>query len=155
MRITFFNSKIDKVKSEKGFTLVELVFVMVVTGILSSSLMLPLMNSIKEGTRPQIYATATYLAVKELEELKTGGYTNVAASYMGDVQNDVPLNGRTYTVVPTREYVSYSGGTFVYSASPTEYIRVTETVSNNKNSDVVSLWTILIKDFYDSDVVNP
>jgi len=78
MRIKFFNSKIDNVKSEKGFTLVELIFVTVVTGILSSSLMLPLMNSMKKGTRPEIYATATYMAEKELEELKNAGYTNIA-----------------------------------------------------------------------------
>jgi len=159
MRIRFINSKIDKVKSEKGFTLVELVFVMVVTGILSSSLMLPILNSMKEGTRPQIYATATYLAAKELEELKTGGYTYVAASYMGNSPSTVILyedtpTEITYTEDSVREYVSYSGGTFVYSASPTEYIRITETVSNDKNSDVVSLWTILIKDFYDP-AVNP
>ena len=155
MRITFFNSKIDKVKSEKGFTLVELIFVTVVTGILSSSLMLPLLNSMKQGTRPEIYATATHCAKKEIEELKNAGYTIVAASHMSDGQNVIPLNGRTYTAAPTREYVSYTGGTFVYSATPTEYIRITETVSNDENSDVVSLWTILIKDFYDSDVVNP
>jgi prepilin-type N-terminal cleavage/methylation domain-containing protein len=156
MRIKFFKSKIGNVKSEKGFTLVELIFVTVVTGILSSSLMLPLLNSIKKGTRPEIYATATYCAEKELEELKNAGYTIVAASHMGDVQNDVPLNGRLYTATPTREYVSYDYvlNTFDTSVSPTEYIRITETVSNNENSDVVSLWTILIKDFYDP-VVNP
>ena len=154
MRITFFKSKIGKVKSEKGFTLVELIFVTVVTGILSSSLMLPLLNSVKQGTRPEIYATATYCAEKELEELKNAGYTLVAASEMGNKPSDVTLNGRKYDEDSVREYVSYTGGTFVYSATPTEYIRITETISNDENSDIVSLWTILIKDFYDP-VVNP
>ena len=154
MRMKFFNSKIGNVKSEKGFTLVELIFVTVVTGILSSSLMLPLLNSMKKATRPEIHATATHCAEKELEELKNAGYTIVAASNMGNVQSSVTLKGRTYTEDSVREYVSYSGNTFVYSASPTEYIRITETVSNDENSDVVSLWTILIKDFYDP-VVNP
>jgi hypothetical protein len=107
----------------------------------------------KKGTRPEIYATATYCAQKEIEKLKNDGYTNVTSN-MGTDQSTVPLNGRTYTEDSVREYVSYSGGTFVYSASPTEYIRITETVSNDENSDVVSLWTILIKDFYDTDV-NP
>ncbi len=147
MRITFFNSKIGKVKSEKGFTFVELIFVTIVTGILSSSLMLPLLNSVKQGTRPEICATATYCAEKEIEELKNGGYTKVTGN-MGNVQSSITLNGRTYTEDSVREYVSYSGGTFVYSASPTEYIRVTETVSNSENSDAISLWTILAEDFY-------
>ena len=162
MRITFFKNKIDKVKSEKGFTLVELIFVTVVTGILSSSLMLPLLNSVKQGTRPEIYATATYLAEKEIEELKNAGYTIVADpdnvlnnDLMGDKPSDVTLNGRKYDEDSFREYVSYTGSAFVHSDSPTEFIRITETVSNDENSDVVSLWTILIKDFYDKNVVNP
>ena len=166
MRIKFFNSKIGKVKSEKGFTLVELIFVTVVTGILSSSLMLPLLNSVKQGTRPEIYATATYCAEKEIEELKNAGYTIVAdpdasPSNMGSVPSEITLNGRTYYEASFREYVRYFGGDFV-APDPndplfpvTEFIKVTETVSNDENSDVVSLWTILAKDFYDKDLVNP
>jgi type II secretory pathway pseudopilin PulG len=165
MRIKFFNSKIDKVKSEKGFTFVELIFVTIVTGILSSSLMLPLLNSIKQGTRPEIYATATYLAEKEIEELKNAGYTIVAASEMGNSPSKVILyedtpREITYTENGVREYVRRVGTNFV-DPDPldplfpvTEFIRVTETVSNDKNSAVVSLWTILAKDFYDP-VANP
>ncbi len=150
MWIKFFNSKIGKVKSEKGFTLVELIFVTVVTGILSSSLMLPLLNSMKQGTRPEIYSTAAYLSAKELEELKSAGYSDIAANDLGaSWSSQVTLNGRTYTEASVREYVSYSSGTFTTSASATHFIRVTETVSNNVNSDVVELWTILIRNFYD------
>ena len=163
MRIKFFNSKIDKVKSENGFTFVELIFVTIVTGILSSSLMLPLLNSVKQGTRPEIYATATYCAEKEIEELKNAGYTIVADpdndlnnDLMGDKPSDVTLNGRTYYEASFRDYVSYDSDldSFIHSDSPTEYIRITETVSNSENSDVFSLWAILAKDFYDP-VVNP
>ncbi len=148
MRIKFYNIKMEKVKSEKGFTLLELIMVTVVVGILSSTLIMPFMSGMKQGTRQEIYATATYLAHKEIEELKNGGYTNVTGN-LGNVPSTLTLNGRNYTEGSIREYVSYSGGTFVTSASPTEFIRVTETVSNSENSDVVTLWTILAKDFYD------
>jgi type II secretory pathway pseudopilin PulG len=161
MRIKFFKSKIDKVKSEKGFTFVELIFVTVVIGTLSSSLMLPLLNSIKQGTRPEIYATATYLAEKGIEELKNAGFTIATGELDDDDPSYITLYSGTpreieYTEDSVREYVSYDSilKTFDTSASPTEYIRVTETVSNDKNSAVVSLWTILAKDFYDP-VVNP
>ena len=153
MRIKFCNIKMEKVKSEKGFTLLELIFVTVVTGILSSTLILPFMAGIKQGTRPEIYATATYQAKKKIEELKNGGYTNVTGN-LGNVSSSITLNGRLYTEDSIREYVSYSGGIFVNSVSPTKFIRVTETVSNSENSDVVSLWTILTRDFYDP-VANP
>ena len=100
MRIKFFNSKTGKVKSEKGFTLVELIFVTVVTGILSSSLMLPLLNSMKQGTRPEIYATATYLAEKEIEELKNGGYTLVTGN-MGNVPSVCYVEERALPILKT------------------------------------------------------
>ena len=159
MRIKFCNINIGKVKSEKGFTLLELIFVMVVTGILSSTLILPFLSSIKQGTRPEIYATATYLAQKEIDEFRNAGYTNIAGDIdnFGTVTSNVDdLNGRDYSEVSFREYVSYSGGTFVNSggtpgSTPTEFIKVTESVSNSENSDVVTLWTILAKDFYDPD----
>ena len=154
MRIKFCNIKIGKVKSEKGFTLLELIFVTVVTGILSSALMLPFMAGIKQGIRPEIYTTATHLAEKEIEELKNGGYTNVATGNLGLVPSSLTLNGITYTEDSVREYVSHSGGTFGTSTPATEYIRIRETVSNSKNSDVVTLWTILARDFYDP-VANP
>lgn len=148
MRIRFCNIKIGIVKSEKGFTLLELIFVVTVTGILSSTLILPFTAGLKQGTRPEIYATATYLAQKEIEELKNAGYT-IAASNLGNVPSTVTLNGRLYTENSTREYVSHSGSTFTYSATATEFIRVTESVSNSENADVVTLWAILAKDFYD------
>ncbi len=148
MRIKFYNIKMEKVKSEKGFTLLELIMVTVVVGILSSTLIMPFMSGMKQGTRPEIYATATYLAQKELEEFRNAGYTN-SVSELGNVPSYVTLKGRNYTENSIREYVSHSGGTFGTSTAATEFIRITETVSNSENSDVVTLWTILVKDFYD------
>ncbi len=137
-----------KVQSERGFTLIELILVIVVTGTISSALVLPFMAGLQRGTSPEISTTATYLAQKEIEEFRNAGYTN-AAGEIGNVDSSVTLNGRKYTEASVREYVSYSSGTFTTSASATHFIRITETVSNNKNSDVVELWTILIRNFYD------
>ena len=65
-----------KVQSERGFTLIELILVMVVTGIISSTLVLPFMAGLRRGTSPEISATATYLAQKEIEEFRNAGFTN-------------------------------------------------------------------------------
>ncbi len=137
-----------KVQSESGFTLLELILVMVVTGSISSTLVLPFMAGLQKGTSPEISATATYLAQKELEEFRNAGYT-ITGGILGPVTSTVTLNGVLYTEASIREYVSYSSGTFTTSASATEFIRVTETVSNSRNSDVVQLWTILVRSFYD------
>ena len=154
-------SQREKVKSEKGFTLLELIFVMVIVGVLSSTLILPFMSGMKQGTRPEIYATATYLAQKEIEEFRNAGYTNVTGN-LGNIPSSVTFylgtpREITYTEGSVREYVRHVGVNFV-APDPddplfpvTEFIKVTETVSNSENSDVVTLWTILAKDFYDTD----
>ncbi len=154
MRIKFCNINIGKVKSEKGFTLLELIFVTVIVGILSSTIIMPIISGLRQGIRPEIMATAMYTAEKELEELKVGGYSNIAGYCNSVVPSSIELKGVTYNESSTREYVSYSGGALVTSVTPTAFIRVIETVSNSENSEDVSMWTILPKDFYDQ-VANP
>jgi prepilin-type N-terminal cleavage/methylation domain-containing protein len=158
----------EKVRSEKGFTFLELIFVMVVTGILSSTLILPFTAGLKQGTRPEIYNTATYLAVEVLEEYKSEGYTYVKtnnSTLIGDpispALTDVQLasydaNGnitrtRTYSRVVRAGYVDDPSDTSLDTSTATEYIKVTVTVSNSDIPNNVELWTILAKDFYDPD----
>ncbi len=172
MQINFCKNRIWNVKSERGFTLMELVMVVTVTGILSSTLVTPFMSGIKQGTRPEIYATATYLAQRKIEAQRHFGYTAISGSIANLTPHDNPdqeggyttsngsvatstynvtKNGRTYNVQAVTEYVTHSAGSFSTSASPTEYIRITATVSNSDIPDNVVLWTILTKDFYDPD----
>ena len=150
MKINFCKNRIWNVKSERGFTLAELIMVMVVTGILSSSLVIPFISSIKEATRPEIYATATYLAQEKIEELRSSGYTTTSGT-LGTTTGSVTKKGRTYNEQVVTEYVTHSGSSFSTSGSSTEYIRATATVSNSIIPDDVTIWTILAKDFYDPD----
>ena len=160
MWITFINIKMQRIKSEKGFTLLELVFVTVVTGILSSTLILPFASSIREGTHPEIYNTATYLAAEVLEEYRSGGYTYVQtnnSTLIGDpispARADVTKKGRTYSHVVRAGYVDDPSDTSLDTSTATEYIKVKVTVSNSDIPNDVELWTILVKDFYDPDPV--
>ena len=146
MRIKFCNNQIRNAGSERGFTLVELIMIIVVTGTLSSSLVIPFVAGIKQATVPEIYATATYLAQKKIEELRSDGYTVVSTS-IGTTTTSDTKKGRVYNESILKEYVTHSSGSFSVSASSTEYIRVTVTVSNSSISNV-ALWTILAKDFY-------
>ena len=147
MRNRFCNNKIGKIKSEKGFTLLELVFVTVVTGLISSSLVLPFASSIKRATRPEIYNTATYIAVGELEKVRSDGY-NTMKNSIGTVTTQVTKKLRTYDKEIVTEYVSQSAGSFSNSAAPTELIRVTVTITNSGMVSF-SMSEILADDFFD------
>lgn len=147
MKINLCKNRIWNVRSERGFTLMELVMVVTVTGILSSTLVTPFISGIKQGTRPEIYATATYLAQEKIEELRSSGYTTASGS-IGTTTGNVTKKGRTYNEQVVTEYVTLSGSSFSTSGSSTEYIRVTATVSNSNIPNDVELWTILAKDFF-------
>ncbi len=137
-------------KSERGFTLLELILVMVVMGIISSTLVLPFVAGLKQATRPEIYATATYLAQEEIEKKRGIGYTNAAISD-DPINVTIPSGGRTYTGSVVTKYVDHNidTGTFDDAASPpSEFKKVTVTVSNSDIPNNVELWTILAKDFY-------
>ena len=152
MKINLFRNRIWNLKSERGFTLTELIMIVTVTGILSSTLVIPFTTGIKQATRPEIYATATYLAQEKIEELRSSGYTTTSG-ILGTTSVNVTKKGRVYTEQVVTEYVSHSAGSFSAEASSTEHIRATITVSNTTIPDDIVLWTILAKDFYDPDPV--
>ena len=152
MKIKLCKNQIWNLKSERGFTLMELIMIVTVTGILSSTLVIPFTSGIKQGTRPEIYSTATYLAQKKIEEIRSQGYT-YTSGIIGTSTGNVTKKGRVYTEQVVTEYVSHSAGSFSAEASSTEYIRATITVSNTTIPDDIVLWTILAKDFYDPDPV--
>ncbi len=146
---------VDKLISERGFSLLELILVMVVTGILSSVLIIPFISGLKQGTRPEVYTTVTFLAQKKIEEYRSEGYTSASndidsATNPLTTTSTVVKGGRTYTETVKTEY-SDPDNIFNHSASSTEFIKVTATVSNVDVPEDVSLWTILAKDFYDPD----
>ncbi len=152
MQIKFCKIKMDSVTSEKGFTLVELTFVMVVTGILSSTLVSPFISSMNQGTQPEIYATATYLAMAEIEKKRSDGYTYTMTNNIGTTNPVIPpMNGRTYTAQVVAGYVTHSGSNFSDPpvASPaSQFIKVAVTISNTNMPHDVELWTILVNNFY-------
>jgi len=151
MQIKFCKIKMESMKSEKGFTLLELIFVMVVTGTLSSTLILPFTSSIKNGTQPEIYATATYLAMAEIEKKRSEGYTYTKTNNIGTSTSTVSMNVRSYNVQVVAGYVTHSGSSFsapTFVGPASKFIKVTVTISNTNIPHDVELWTILVNDFY-------
>ncbi len=152
-----------KLKSEEGFTFLELIMVMVVTGVLSTTLILPFSSSMKQATIPEIYSTASYLAMDEMEWKRNDGYTDISddintgtnplttTTNVDDVGNTIE---RDYVVQTVSEYVTQSSGSFSFSAVPTELVRVTVTVSNANVPNNVILSQVLLNDFYNNNANN-
>ncbi len=146
MQKLFCNINVKKVKSEKGFTFLELIMVTVVTGILSSSLILPFTSGLNHATRPEIYNTAAYIAVGELERIRGNGYTTVSGS-IGTSSTDVTKKLRVYTKTVVTNYVSHSGSSFSISGTPTKLIMVNVTVSN-PGIENISMSELLTEDIF-------
>ncbi len=154
MRIKFCNNKIWKVKSEKGFTFLELIFVISITGILSSTLILPFISNLKEGTDPEVYATATYLAMAQIEKIRSEGHSYAKDNYIGTTTDQVFMVNRTYDVQIVVGFVTHSGTSFsdppvVSPAS--EFIKAIVTLSHADIPNDVEIWTILANDHYNPD----
>ncbi len=74
--------------NKKGFTLIELVLVMVIMGISSLGLVVVMQQVVTNIHKPQVIATATALAEKEMERLMRLSFSSTIAeaqqSYTGN-----------------------------------------------------------------------
>ena len=61
----------------KGFTLIEIIVLIVMAGILLPAIMVPFATGIKGSGKPEMVTTAMYLAQQRMEELMKFNYTNV------------------------------------------------------------------------------
>ncbi len=154
MKIDFFKNLIWNAKSERGFTLVELIMATVVTGTVASTLVIPFVSGIKEATVPEIYASAVYLAQAEMEEFRSEGYLyTVNTTGLGTTSDtSTHTDGRVYTIATATGYVDGPTDTTLSTVTATEYVRVNVTVSNSRIS-TITLWTILAEDIYDPNGV--
>ncbi len=113
----FHSIKSGKVKSEEGFTLVEVIMVFVIMSIFSTTIVLPFLSNLNNGTRADIYATAAHIGARDIEDWRGSGFGNFPMSGTGSTGNDIEINGRTYvrTYFNTRVRSSYTNisNTFV------------------------------------------
>jgi type II secretory pathway pseudopilin PulG len=80
---------IDKVtrlalKSD-GFTLVEVILIIVMVSIFMASIMLPFISSLRESDLPEIASVAYFLGLEKLEELSAQTTGSISEESRGDV----------------------------------------------------------------------
>ena len=112
-----------RIKGEvlSGFTLIEVMMLIVLTGILITPLLSPFFNSVLKGGQPELAATAAFLAAEQLEQLQTTTYgciANVAkASLTGN-----------YTAFSRQVAVTLVNANLTTSATDVGYKKVVVTV---------------------------
>ncbi len=150
--IKFCGIKTEGVKSEEGFTLLEVVLVFVVMSILSSTIVLPFITSLNSGTKADIHATAAQLAAADIEGLRGMNFVTIAGGANPSAVTTTTINNRSYERQYTflQQASSWSGSVPTLSTGTGDYLwiaaTVTETVSD---PDVVVTMYGLISAGYD------
>jgi type II secretory pathway pseudopilin PulG len=64
--------------NNKGFTLIEIIVLIVMAGILLPTIVVPFATGVKKSGKPEMAATAMYLAHQKMEEFVKFNYSNAA-----------------------------------------------------------------------------
>jgi type II secretory pathway pseudopilin PulG len=64
--------------NKKGFTLIEIIILIVMAGILLPAIIVPFVTGVKGSGKPEMVTTAMYLAHQKMEELMKYDYGNAA-----------------------------------------------------------------------------
>jgi Tfp pilus assembly protein PilE len=65
-------------KSVKGFTLIEIIILIVIAGIILPAIIVPFVTGVKDSGKPEMATTAMYLAHYKMEEFMKYNYCNAA-----------------------------------------------------------------------------
>ncbi len=125
--------KIRNPKSEtkcKGFTLIEIIILIVMAGILLPTIIVPFVSSVKGSGKLEMVSRAIYLAQLRMEELTKFNYTHPSL-------NPVPLT--SYSTIPGHEgyqwqwEIIYVDNQFNPSATDSGYKRIRVRVRDPEN----------------------
>jgi type II secretory pathway pseudopilin PulG len=119
--------------NKKGFTLIEIIVLIVMAGIIIPAIVVPFATGIRGSGKPEVVTTAMYLAHQKMEELMKFNY------------NRAPdLTPGTYTLPapPIASYtwqwvISYVTNTFAASGSDVGYKMIQVTVTDPQGSTYI------------------
>ena len=112
--------------SKKGFTLIEIIILIIMAGILIPVIVAPFVTGIRASNKPEMVATAMYLAHQEMEALMKFNYSQ--ASLNTGTYNST-INGYTLQWV-----ISYVTNSFATSTTDVGYKEIVITVTDPQGS---------------------
>jgi len=116
--------------NRKGFTLIEIIVLIVMAGIIIPTIVVPFATGIKGSRKPEVVATAMYLAHQKMEELMKFNYDQTPDLTPGTYTLPAPpMTGYTW-----RWTISYVDNTFAPSVPDVGYKMIQLTVTDPEGS---------------------
>jgi len=126
--------------SKKGFTLIEIIILIVMAAILLPAIILPFATGIKGSGKPEIVTTAMYLAHQKMEELMKFNYHEAPELNPGTYNAPAPpISGYSWQWT-----ISYVDNTFAASGSDVGYKRILVTVAD-PDGDAYTVYSVVTK----------
>ncbi len=114
----------------KGFTLIEIIVLIVMAGIIIPAIVVPFATGIRGSQKPEMVTTAMYLAHQKMEELMKFSYCRAPDLTPGTYTLPAPpIAGYTWQWV-----ISYVTNTFAASGSDVGYKMIQVTVTDPQGS---------------------
>ena len=114
----------------RGFTLIEIIVLIVMAGIIIPVIVVPFATGIRGSNKPEMVATAMYLAHQKMEELMKFNYCQAPDLTPGTICTA----GTTYRQLPWQWVISYVTNTFAASGSDVGYKMIQVTVTDPQGS---------------------
>jgi len=125
-----------QVMNRRGFTLIEIIVVIVVMGLVLAAIVVPFTTGIRQSTKPEMVATAMYLAHYKMEELMKFNYCHTPPPTPDLTPGTYILPAppiASYTWTWTISYVT-SANNFPASATDVGYKKIVVTVTDPQGS---------------------
>ena len=118
--------------NKKGFTLIEILVLIVMAGILIPAIVVPFVTGIRGSTNPEVVSTAMYLAHQKMEDLMQYVYTQANLNTGTTAMAPAPAPFSNYQWGWT---ISYVTNTFGNSATDVGYKMIVVTVTDPQGTN--------------------
>jgi len=119
--------------NHKGFTLIEIIILIVLAGILLPAIIVPFATGVKGSGKPEMVNKAMFLAQQKMEEFMKFNYSNAAL-------NPIALTPYTNTDFPNYQWqwsITYVDSNFASSVPDVGYKMILVRVQDPENSTYV------------------
>lgn len=124
--------------NKKGFTLIEIIIMIVMAGILLPAIIVPFVTGVRGSGKPEVVTTAVYLAHYKMEELMKFNYNRAPDLTPGTYTLPAPpIAGYTWQWV-----ISYVDNNFNPSGPDVRYKRIQVTVTDPQ-SDTYNAYAVV------------